>query len=141
MVSSTHVYYKAGYKYKLADTLKLYIPIRLPRTLSTESGWVKLSTDGLLTLRKGYCSDGPSGIAIDTKNFMRGAYVHDALYQLMRVGELPRSFRQEVDKLLQSHCREDGMTKLRSWWVYKGVRIGGAKSASEAGIRPIHKAP
>ena len=54
--------------------------------------------------------DGPSGPAIDTKNFMRASLVHDALYQLMRLGTLDKSRRQYADRLLQT-IRRSGKQK------------------------------
>ena len=62
----------------------------------------------------GYGRDGPSGPTLDTRDFIRGSLVHDALYQLMREGLLDHSIH-----------REDGMTALRAWWVYQGVRLFG----------------
>ena len=44
----------------------------------------RLNTKGHLIIKRSYAWDGPSGPTIDTKNFMRGSLVHDALYQLMR---------------------------------------------------------
>jgi len=91
---------------------------------------ITLGADGLLTIRKGYAWDGPSGPAIDTPNFMRGSLVHDALYQLMRERRIPQQHREYADALLREICLEDGMSKARAWWVYQGVRLGGASSAA-----------
>lgn len=60
---------------------------------------------------------------------MRGSLVHDALYQLMRQGHLdPDKYRETAVDLLRTMCREDGMSAIRAWWVYKGVRWGGESS-------------
>ena len=41
----------------------------------------------------------------------------------MRIGELDADeFRDEADRELVRICREDGMSRVRSWWVHKGVR-------------------
>lgn len=84
--------------------------------------------DGALYISSRYRWDGPSGPAIDTKNFMRGSLVHDALYQLMREGHINRELRKAADKLLRLHCREDGMSWIRSQNVYWGLRLGGKSS-------------
>ncbi len=55
--------------------------------------------------------------------------VHDALYQLMREGVLPQHVRERADEILKEICIKDGMSKAHAWWVYQGVRIGGAISA------------
>lgn len=91
---------------------------------------VFLSMDifGLLFIKAGYHWDGPSGPTIDTKTFMPGSLVHDALYQLMREGVLPQSARKRCDEILKEICIEDGMNRLRAWSVYRGVRLGGGKA-------------
>ncbi len=121
-------YQKRRYwKYRVYETL-LYstgiFPIKSGR-------WQLLSIDdgGLLTIHEGYCWDGPSGPTFDTKNFMRGSLVHDALYQLMREGHIDRSNRKAADKLLVQMCKTDGMSTLRATWVYRGVRRGGKGAA------------
>jgi hypothetical protein len=52
-----------------------------------------------------------------------GSLLHEALYQLMREGLLVHAIHCEAaDRILQRLGREDGMTALRAWWVYQGVR-------------------
>ena len=84
---------------------------------------------GVLTVKKYYTWDGPSGPTIDTDDFMRGALVHDALYQLIRQGVIRKSFRKKADKILYRICREDGMSWFRAHYVLRGVRWFGGSSA------------
>lgn len=86
---------------------------------------LQIDAKGELVIKAGYSWDGPSGPTIDTKNFMQGSLVHDALYQLMREGNIDPSNRERADKILRKICREDGMSRMRAWWVYRGVRWGG----------------
>jgi hypothetical protein len=72
---------------------------------------------------------------------MRGSLIHDALYQLLREGHLPQSERFMADKILQYICLEDGMWKLRAWWVFQGVSKFAASAASPKNKRKIHTAP
>ena len=119
--------YKSGYKYQLDETYDVATGI-IP-SMSIHKGYLRLYSSGLLTIHKGYAWDGPSGPAVDTLNFMRGSLVHDAFYQLMREGHLDATvYREDVDRLLQRMCKEDGMTALRAWWVYTGVRFGGGNA-------------
>ena len=106
-----------------------------------ETEFIDLNVFGQLTIRKGYASDGPSGPTIDTKTFIRGAFVHDAFYQLMRMGLLPQSYREDVDKLLRQHCREDGMARWRAWYVYHSLRKFGAAAAKTENVKKIYTAP
>ena len=95
-------------------------------------GRAGIDTNGYLTIRQGYAWDGPSGPTFDTKNFMRGSLVHDALYQLMRRGYLNiDTNRNRADRLLKHICKEDGMSSLRAWWVYQGVHAFGKSAASK----------
>ena len=90
------IQYKAGYKYQLvADYV---ISVSLPTT--AETMFLSL-TEGQLFIRAGYAWDGPSGPAIDTKNFMRGSLVHDAIYQLITDGHVPEHYRWYADRMLQ----------------------------------------
>jgi hypothetical protein len=132
--------FKSGYKYQVAHEYTGEIEIRPRRTIETD--WVRLTDSGLLTIKKGYASDGPSDPAVDTLNFMRGAFTHDALYGLMREGHLDHDrYREPTDRTLQRICLEDGMWSARAWWVYHAVRLGGGPSADPAHEKPIIWAP
>jgi len=133
------VKYKAGYKYQLAETFKMTIPIT-GKTI--KQGFIRLTVKGILTLQSGYAWDGPSGPAIDTKNFMLGSLVHDALYQLMRKRRLdPEFYRDIADRLLQQMCVDHGMWKVRAWWVYKTVSMFAASAADPSNEKEILTAP
>lgn len=128
--------YREGYKYQLAEDYQVIISIKPEKFILTE--YIRLDIDGMLSICEGYAWDGPSGPAIDTKNFMRGSLVHDALYQLMRERHLdPETLRDDADRILRKICLEDGMTSLRAWWVYQGVRFGGGPSATEPDKEPV----
>ena len=83
---------------------------------------------GVIKIDVGYAWDGASGPAINTKNFRRGSLVHDALYQLMRNGAIPRGYRDTADKILRRMCLEDKMCAPRAWWVYHFVKAFGGGS-------------
>jgi len=134
------VSYKKGYKYQIVREYS--VTISLKPNDDIESEYIDLTSDGKLTIKKGYAWDGPSGPTLDTSDFMRGSLVHDALYQLMRDGELDKETdRQPADKLLQVMCKEDGMCSLRAWLVYQGVRKFGDPAADPTNKKPIVMAP
>ncbi len=92
--------------------------------------FVKIFANGALWLDAGYACDGPSGPTWDTEGFMRGAFVHDALYQLMRERVLDyKLHRKQADLVLHRLCRKDGMSRFRAWYVYRLVRAFGWMSA------------
>ena len=116
-----------GYKYDVQQVYRHSVP-KLKR-INFHSMYLSLQ-DGVLTISVGYAWDGPSGPTFDTKDFMRGSLVHDALYQLMREGAISRAlYRKYADQLLREICLEDGMSKFRAWYVYKAVRMFCGKSS------------
>ncbi len=132
--------YKKGYKYQLYKNYTIYIPL-LPDD-EVESPYICLTKEGILTIKKGYAWDGPSGPTPDVCSFMRGALVHDALYQLMRNRYLDHDIhRNTADRLLQTMCREDGMNFIAAWFVYLGVKYGGGLAADPANKKPEIQAP
>ncbi len=131
--------YRSGYKYQLVDDYSVLVGVRPDKDISTE--FIDLEKDGILKIKRGYAWDGPSGPTIDTKNFMRGSAVHDALYQLMRQEKLSKTYRAAADMELKNICRQDGMSRIRAWWIHRGVRLGGDPSASPDARKKVHTAP
>lgn len=130
MYERIHYRKSRGYKYQLMEKYVYETGLKIPETVRTKNNWIRMTmTKGRLTIKKGYLWDGPSGPAIDTKNFMRGSLVHDVLYQLIRENLLDKKNRKEADRILRDICIEDGMSKFRANYVYHAVRIFGAKSA------------
>ena len=92
---------------------------------------------GLLTVYPGYCWDGPSGMTIDTKAFIKASLSHDVLYQMLRRKKIPLSCRKWADEYLRRFCIEYGMSKFRAGYVHKCVRLFGKKYAVN-GVEPIN---
>ena len=137
------IYYKKGFKYQLAETYR--VEIRIKPLIDIKTEYIDLSTSGMLFVRKGYAFDGASGPTIDDffgTNSTRAALVHDSLYDLFRHEKLNREkYRIIADQIFRDMLREDGMSRPRSWYYYKGVRTFGGKAASRAAIKKIFKAP
>jgi len=131
--------YSEGYKYQLVKDYTVKVDI-IGETV--DSDYIDLKADGTLTVYHGYAWDGPSGPTIDTQDFMRGAMVHDALYQCMRDYGLDREkYRSVADATMRKLCLEDGMSSFRAWYTYHAVRLFGDKSAKPEGDYPIKTAP
>ncbi len=131
--------YKSGYKYQLAKEYAIRVDIKSTRDIKTE--YIELTNDGILTIKKGYCWDGPSGPTIDTKNFMRGSLIHDALYQLIRMKELALRYRISADDELRKICIDDGMSRIRAWWVYTALGFFGESASLPENAKKIEVAP
>lgn len=133
------IVYKGGYKYQLIEDYEVEIRVTPESDVTTQ--YLDLDTNGKLTIRTGYAWDGPSGPTKDTESFMRGALVHDALYQLMRHQHIERHWRKQADKEMRRICREDGMFGPRRWWTYTAVRLFAKKAASADNAKKVIRAP
>jgi len=95
---------------------------------------------GLLTIKAGFCFE-PSGPTFKTKNFMRGACVHDAIYFLIRNRHLEPEWKEVADDLLYEINRKDGMSRIRANWIYRAVSTFGDSSIDPANRIKIQTAP
>lgn len=136
-MSDNKIRYREGYKYQLAQTYTIHIPLLLSAPI--DGDFYSISEAGVLTVFKGYAWDGPSGPALDTNNFMRGSLVHDVLYQMLEEGKLPMSYREDADNILIELCKEDGMSRVRRQWVYRALRWFGGSAARK--LKEIKEAP
>lgn len=114
------------YKYQLTNEYKTTIRIK---DYDIDTSFLKLTPSGELTIKAKYAWDGPSGPTIDTKTFMRGSLVHDALYQLIRENHLPANLRKTADDILKEINKEDKMISFRAWYVHKFVCWFGGPAA------------
>lgn len=122
-----------GYKYQLVEDFIIDVAI-FPDS-DIVNPFMCLLASGRLIIKKGYAWDGPSGPTIDTKNFMCGSLVHDAIYQLLRESKISKTYREYADKLLRYLCLKDGMSKFRAWYVYWSVRKFAGYAAKERKVK------
>lgn len=134
------IVYKSGYKYQAFETYEVSVSVHPQEHLAIDK-FLELLTNGTLRIYKGYAWDGASGPAMDTKTIMRGALIHDALYQLMRTGKLAQKWRKQADKELFRACLQDGMWRIRAYWVYWAVRIFAKKAAMVGMEKRVETAP
>lgn len=137
------VFYRSGYKYQLFKDYEYQLPKEFPLvSREIETDYFYLSESGLLIVKKGYAWAGPSGPTIDTKNFMRGSLIHDALYQFMRLGYLDKNIcRRLADLVLYDTIRKDGMSWGRANIVYYAVRVFGNTTATATDEPKYLRAP
>lgn len=106
-------------RYQLTRTFIIQTDIHPPLTVFSD--YIRLQPEGTLIIERGYCWDGATG-GFDTPDFMRGSLAHDGLCDLIARGLLDKSYRPQVDKLLRNILIEDGMSKLRAWWIYTFIK-------------------
>ena len=123
------LYRRVSWKYVLEEDVYLTLPGKLFGLTSTYTSPYLVVKAPQLCIRSGYAWDGASGPTVDTTATMYPALVHDALYQLIRLGVLPVARREAVDKLFRQLLKKDGMTFFRRWYFYQAVRWFGASSA------------
>jgi hypothetical protein len=116
-------YRKRNWKYDLPERVTFQTRIKPDRTLHTD--WITLQPDGTLTLEAGYAWDGPSGPTLDTPNSLRGSAIHDALYQLMKLGLLDMRWFEESNRELLRWLKKDGMWYIRRRAWYRAVQLYG----------------
>lgn len=138
-MTTNKISYTKGYKYQLEEPYQAMIPIKPDYDIFTD--FAVLYKDGKLTIFKHYAWDGPSGPTIDSPVFMRASLVHDVLYQFMRQGLLPSTFRHDADELLRTMCLEDGMWRIRAWYVYHFVRLCAGPCADPSHKKVVFTAP
>ena len=122
-------YNRVPAKYCLTDSFSY--SCKLPCINENEcrvSAYFVLTRTGI-QVSAGYSWDGASGPTIDSDNSIRAGLVHDVLYQAIREGRLPESYRKRADKIFRRILKEDGMTWVRRWAWYLAVRAFGGPNA------------
>jgi hypothetical protein len=94
---------------------------------------------GNLVIREAYCVDGCSGPTLDDDSNMQAGWMHDGLYQILRLGKLAVT-KKDFDKMRKladlsflDQLKRDGMPWFRRKYYYWGVRMGGKKHAMPRG--------
>ena len=137
-MTTTCIKYWAGYKYQLAEDFQIQTTIRPPEEI--EHRYFSMTKDGLLTVKESYAWDGASGPTMDTKSSMRGALVHDVLWQMLRLNLLPESYRPATNAELRRICVLDGMFRWRAaTWEWAVTKFG--KKWAGKGEEPVLTAP
>lgn len=122
------IQFEEGYKYQLHRTITAQLDI-FGFTVFNE--FYCLTVDGILSIKQGYAWDGPSGPCPDWKCFMRGSLVHDVLYQMMRMKELPQTCFHPANLEFKKIVLEDSKAwqKPMAQIVYLAVEKFGRKFA------------
>lgn len=109
------------YKYQLMEDYSHKTPLV---GWECETAWFRLAKDGVITLKKGYAWNGANAFP-DLDSIIAPSAVHDALYQMGRLGILPYECKVHADMLLYEMCVECGMSDWLANWVFAGVNVAG----------------
>jgi len=129
------------WKYEVMEDFLLPLDFATDDVALDGNGFLGLSLEGVLFIGKGYMWDGASGPTRDTLNTMTPALVHDALYQLIRMGVLGVHRRKDVDLLFYKLLREKGMSWFRAGYFYRAVRLFGGSAVRARPTIPLKEAP
>lgn len=121
-------YVETNWRYVLTEDVTVGVGIL---GFMVDTKFLILNREGSLTIKSGYAWDGCSGPVLQTDDTVRASLAHDALYQIMRLGFLPIECRALADKVFHRMLLEDGMTAIRAWYLYAGVKMFGKKFASK----------
>ncbi len=123
------IFYRKGYKGSLWESYTLKVGIV---GHEFEHRLFRLTMDGWLTIHDDYPWDFASGPTFDTKNTIRGSLVHDALYEAIKLGLLPKTAEMYrlADEELRKILLEDGMSQWRvRLWFWAVQKFGQGYSA------------
>lgn len=138
LIDMKTITYKKGFAYATEDLFSRFVRFAPDEDIVCEFG--EFRSNGWIILYPKYLSDGASG-AIDTKSLARAWFVHDFLYQLMRLGLLPRSFRKKADKEFYKLCKEDDVYWWRAKYMLYVIRKVAKSATSEKNIKKVISAP
>lgn len=122
--------YTSGFKYQIVEEFTVQTGIK--PEIPARWLFVELEPSGWLKIKKGFASDGPSGPTIHSKSGMVAAFVHDALYALMKRELLSKKYKDATDLLFFRLLLEDGMWPWRAKLWYKAVKDLGCDALKKA---------
>lgn len=136
MPSPTLHYQKGNFKYQVKEFPNYQIQLQYVRVPTPRrcNGFIALTPEGLLTIKKGYAWDGASGPTFDTKSTIIASLVHDALYQLKRNGQLDDVPRTTLDDEMDYILKDDG-----TWWWRRISWIWALKHFAERAASKLKK--
>lgn len=140
------IYYRElhRYKYQLAEASSTILPSAIADLIDgcVYTEFISIDRYGCLHINPGYSWDGLSGPTWDTKKSKRASLIHDALYQLMRMGQISLDCKGPIDVLFYDMCIKDKIWKIRAWIFYQGVKHAAGFAIKPKGEEwPILTAP
>ncbi len=136
---SSKIKYLKGMKYCLSEDFEIYTPI-LYNNINDK--WFSLKENGLLSIKAGFCWDGPSGPTWDTKDSMKASLIHDVFCILMRDRRLNfKLYQDEVNHFFRNLCIADGMPAWRAKLWHIAVEFADAGNPNQGADREVQEAP
>ncbi|MGB0713567.1 MAG: DUF1353 domain-containing protein [Gammaproteobacteria bacterium] len=139
-MTDTHIKYRSGYKYQLAEDYSISTSIKPAKKVKTQ--FIDLDKNGKLVVKSGYAWDGTSGPVKDTPRNLRASLVHDAFYQLMRQEHLKADeHKDKADRLFQKMCKQDGTPSATAKVYYEALKLAGKPATDPSNAKKVFVAP
>jgi hypothetical protein len=135
MSISKEMRYSSGYKYQTNSNIIIQTILR-PAQSCLIDGYVFLGIDGILHIYRSYAWDGCTN-APDTDSNLLSGLVHDALYQLMQVGVLDKSFKSDADNMLRDIMISQGSSRIIAAIFHAAVDIFGSLHMKPNKVRTL----
>ena len=127
--------YRKGFKYQLAEAEMFHTEFTADKDIVTK--FCTLFADGIMVLQEGFAWDGPSGPVLDRKTNMKASALHDALYRMMRRGDIDYRRWREADLEFAKQLKLDGAWSITIWIDMKGLAIANGAAANPKNIAEI----
>ncbi len=131
--------FRKGYKYQLEVSESWQIDFKPEREIAGDH--YTLTKDGWLTLHAGFCWDGASGPVIDRASNYAASAVHDALYRMMRRGELNYKRWREADLVYADVMRKCGAWEVTVQVDLAGLWVAQGSAANPRNVSEVMEAP
>ena len=135
MIHATKEYDEIAHKVHKYECIKDFVTKTRILGYDINMKYLWLTYDGSLLIRKKYRCDGASGPTMDDDSNMQAGFMHDGLYQLLRLGKLAgtkKDFnrnRKFSDLSFRDQLKRDGMAWFRRRYYYLAVRWFGQSHA------------
>jgi hypothetical protein len=122
------------WKYQILSPVAFVVPIYPEVDIATP--FINLSSKGVLEIAERYAWNGANVIS-DTEKNMRGSLIHDALYQLLRDGQLDKKWKLVADSVFEWVCVADGTWPVLGAAYEKALAIFGWTALKKDESKPI----
>lgn len=106
------------WKYRVLEGFTYQTEIKPKKKI--QSSFSSIDINGLITVEKGFCWDGPSG-GVDTENSMLASLLHDIGCNYRAEGLLIDKEIEQFDDLFYKVCIECGMSEFRAGYMYRAI--------------------
>lgn len=112
------------FKYRLFKDISIQTIFRLTNPVITR--FIILDIEGLLTLKKGFLSDGAT-CCPDLKSVLRASFFHDALFHLIISGLLSLKHTRASNLLFRCICKQDKMMWINRVITFTALKLFGKR--------------